>query len=323
MTGDPNSILPQIRDQLKPVLQALEAKIGHPVIAYILRDGAQVADDVYPSFCDTMRNMPATEEISVLIHTNGGQTETPYKLMSLLRNYADRVNVLIASKALSAGTHFAMGADKIIMTREAQMGPVDPSRQHPLLPKGDDDQPLYISVQDLRHCVEFIKREAGSDLSSDAFAHVISALFQQVHPLAIGSIEEAYALGKLVSRKMLEMHMDPQNDQATIAFLVNELSDGYKSHHFAYGYKEAKKIGLKVELAPPELEKLMTTTTFTLVNQDITGNINDVPGASLVFMGCLLSISGGAAFHMHIMTPVPDAQPAQMRSIGSQWVWVP
>lgn len=296
------------------LIQTLETKLGHPVIAYVLKDGAQIADDVYTSFCDIARNLPQIDKISLLVHTNGGQTETPYKIMTLLRNYAKEVDVLVAVKALSAGTHLAMGADHILMSRMAQLGPVDPNRQHPLLPLVNG-QRIAISVQDLRHCMEFLKKEANDNLSSDAFAQVISAMFQHVHPLAIGAIEESYALGKLVSQKMLEMHMDPQADGPKILSIVEQMSDGYKSHNFAFGVIEAERIGLKASLADAETERLMTQVLIALNGTQIEGTPQNAPKNRVAYMGVVASSMAGQAFHMHTLDPSGER-------LSAEWIYV-
>ena len=109
-----DQVMRQVEDLVRPLLVATESLVGHPVIAYVLKDGSQIADDVYPSFMDIVRNLSANNptKISVLLHTNGGQAETPYKIMTLLRNYVDEVDVLIAQKALSSGTSFARGCTR-------------------------------------------------------------------------------------------------------------------------------------------------------------------------------------------------------------------
>lgn len=303
-------------------LQALEAHLGYPVIAYVLKDGAQIADDVYACFVDVLRSLGNQQEIGLLVHTNGGQTETPYKLMSVLRAFNTKVNVLIPLKALSAGTHLAMGADRIQMTRAAQLGPVDPSRQHPLLPKDANGKPIAISVQDLRHCVAFIKREHVTELNGEAFAQVVSSLFSQVHPLAIGAIEESYALGQLVSRKMLEMHMDPTADKVQIDALVKQLSDGYSSHAFAFGQKEAESIGLKADLVDVITEDVMTQVAIAALNVQVEAIPNDNPHHKLMLGGLLLS-RGRTAYSMIRLAPAHGQAQGTMEALGSQWALLP
>lgn len=116
------------------------------------------------------------------------------------------------------------------------MGPVDPSRRHPLVPKEEQRSPvgggaepvltpIPISVQDLRHVLDFVKREMGEDLSPDAAARVYTALFDKVHPLAIGALEQSWALANQVTERVLSTHMDPDADADKIKALRDRLSD--------------------------------------------------------------------------------------------------
>lgn len=43
--------------------------------------------------------------------------------------------MLIPSHALSAGTLIAIGADRLVMTKQAALGPIDPSINNPLNPQ--------------------------------------------------------------------------------------------------------------------------------------------------------------------------------------------
>lgn len=134
------------------------------------------------------------------------------------------------------------------------LSPVDPSRRHPLLPQGPNGQQMAISAQDLKYAVEFIKREAGDEgLSGEAFGQVITALFDKIHPLAIGAIEQSYSLSRLITERMLTTHMNPETEKDAIQRIVDLMSDSYGSHSFPIGLREAEHLGLKVKRAPRDL----------------------------------------------------------------------
>jgi len=323
-TAAPITIADAVKAAVEPArvqMDELEKRLGYPLIAYVLHEGAQIADDVYGSLVDLLLRMPVLDEIGVIIHTNGGHTESPYKLMTVLRNFAPKVTVIVPVKALSAGTHFAMGADNILMTRFGQLGPVDPTRSHPLLEKDQDGNQLPISVQDLRYCIEFVKREAQTQqtqLSAEALAQIMSALFAKVHPLAIGAIEETYALGQIVSRKMLQMHMDPTNDSAIIESLVKELSDGYASHSMAFGVKEAQRIGLKAELVPPDIEKMLRDVVTRLGSMAVLSDPDEVTKITRTVRGVLLTVNQGTACLIWATKP-KDVKPSELELVASAW----
>jgi hypothetical protein len=224
-----------------------------------------IAFDAMPSFYDQLRAVGKHESIDLWIHSHGGATEVPWRIVQMIRCYCSAFGVLVTEIAQSAATHIALGADEIVMGPFSLLSPVDPQRQHPLLPKGVDpadpegkERTIPISVQDLKHAVEFIKREAGdAGLTGEAYAQVISALFDKVYPLALGAIEQSYALSKLITRRMLATHMDETEDADKIDSIVDALSDDYKSHQFPIGLPEARRLELKVVEAPDELYEAM------------------------------------------------------------------
>jgi hypothetical protein len=253
------------RSDVVPLIQKVEGLRGSRVITYYLHPGIHMAMDAIPCFYEQLRTVGKQDKIDLWLHSSGGQTEFPWRLVQMVRQHCKTFSVLVPELAQSAATHVALGADEIVGGPFTLLSPVDPYRQHPLLPKGVDlldpsaeDKPFPVSVQDLKHAVAFVKREAGEGgLSSEAFATVVSALFEKVHPLAIGAIEQSYELSKLITRRMLSMHMDEDADADEIERLTNALCDDYKSHNFPIGVTEAERLGLKVTMAPDDLHEAM------------------------------------------------------------------
>src|SRR5262249_5980758 len=104
---------------------------------------------------------------------------------------------------------------------------------------------------------EFLKREMGEDLTPDAAAVVYTALFDKVHPLAIGAMEQSWALSIQIARQALETHMDPKQDDKKIEHIVDRLSDYYKSHLYQVNRREAAQLGLPVVDASSQEEDAM------------------------------------------------------------------
>jgi len=218
--------------------------------------------DVIEQVYRQLKVIGRVEQLDLFLHSAGGQTEIPWRLITLIRDYCSRFCVLIPSLSHSAATHLAMGADEIVMGALSELSPVDPTRSHPLLPKASEEQPpAPASVQDLRHCVEFVKREIGND-SPEALAQILAVLFDKVHPLAIGAIQQSYELSRLISRKALETHMDPEEDKERISSIVEALSNGFYSHSYRIGWKEARDMGLKVTCADIHSELWMALETL-------------------------------------------------------------
>ncbi len=50
----------------------------------------------------------------------------------MLRMFCDELEVIVPARARSAGTLMCLGADKVVMTKQATLGPIDPSLTGPL-----------------------------------------------------------------------------------------------------------------------------------------------------------------------------------------------
>jgi hypothetical protein len=244
---------------VQQLIQALEQSRGSRVIIFWLTEHARVSEaQVIPLF-DILSSIGTAPKIDVVLYTKGGDAEVPWRIVSLVREFASHFSVLVPYRAHSAGTMIAMGADEIVMTPLSVLGPIDPSRSHPLLPRREGSPEAEpISVQDMRHAMKFIREATeGTPPSPEALAQIVTALFDKIHPLAIGAIEQSYALAKLVGTQCLGTHMNPSTDAAAIKSIVDKLCDDYKSHAYQINRSEAKKIGMKVTDATPSDQTIL------------------------------------------------------------------
>jgi len=242
------------------LITRLEAERNRPTVVYWLTTRARMSNAVETCFADQLESQDFADGLDLVLHTTGGDTEVPIRLVNLIREKASTFTMLVPSIATSSGTLFALGANEIQMGFTGSLGPIDPSRNHPLLPKRKaDSDPEPVSVQDMRHAMTFIRESVGDEvnMSSEAWAQIFAALFDKIHPLAIGAIEQAYALSKLVAKRCLESHMDAVNDAEEIERIIDTLCDDYKSHEYRIARSEAKQIGLKVVDPAPKVEEIL------------------------------------------------------------------
>ena len=116
----------------------LEEKLDSKLLVYITSDRpgfeASIAQDVIDKFINQLDKIGVTEKISLYLYTRGGDTAAAWNIINLLRQYCDTLQVVIPHKAHSAGTLISIGANSIIMTKQATLGPIDPSVNTPLNP---------------------------------------------------------------------------------------------------------------------------------------------------------------------------------------------
>lgn len=248
------------RAKVIELVKALEAERGNRVLIYWASMVARISESVVVPFYDQLRPKGKQKRVDVVLFTMGGDAEAPWPIVSMLREYCDELGVIVPHRAHSAGTLMALGADEIVMTPLGTLGPIDPTRTHHLLPKRKDaDISEPISVQDMRHAMEFVRTAFGptTTYTPEAMATILTELFDKVHPLAIGAIEQTYALAKLIAKQCLATHMDPATEGAKIDEITNQLCDAYKSHSYEINRKEARAIGLKATDASPTLETIL------------------------------------------------------------------
>lgn len=216
-------------------IAALENARGSRVLCLVYNETlevpAQLSFAVIPPFEQALRGIGHVRKLDLFLRCLGGMTEIPWRLVSLLREFTDELGVIVSKYALSGGCHIAIAADDLLMTPFSVLGSVDPTRNHPLLPKDADGKPIPTSVQDLKHCMEFISSQLGEEHDSQDLAQIISALFEYVDPLALGALEQAYSLSRLITAKVLKTHRQPL-DAAQIDNIVSFLSGKYFSHSF-------------------------------------------------------------------------------------------
>lgn len=176
--------------------------------------------------------------------------------MNLLRMFCDELEIMVPAKAHSAGTLMALGADKIIMTKQAALGPIDPSVQGPLgpqIPGAPPDARAPVSVEAIKGYLEFAKSEVGIN-GEEGLTRVLVDLAQKVHPLVLGQIFRTRSQIQYLARELLNYQTKDKKKQDKI---INFLTSESGSHDYTINRREAAKLGLAVEKPGNDLYKII------------------------------------------------------------------
>lgn len=223
----------------------------------------QIASDVIRLLRELLGPIGHVDKLDLILITRGGNTLTPLRLMSLLREFAAKVNVLVPYMAHSAGTLIALGADEIVMGAMGELGPVDPSvanQFNPILEQEDIQGTVItkprpripISVEDVTSYLNFAKSHAALDAAGMAQAY--SALTGKVHPLALGNILRHHNLIRHLAKTLLLMHMNSETDKEKLDSIVRKLTEELYSHEYTITRDEAARLGLKVAKPSEQVE---------------------------------------------------------------------
>ncbi|MDO8524655.1 MAG: hypothetical protein Q7R99_03430 [bacterium] len=255
----------------KQLIQKIEKLRNSRVITYLTSDRqgapgtptAKIAMDIVPIISKHLRAIGKTENIDLFLHSSGGDTMVPWRLVSMMREYCDKFSVLIPYKAHSAATMISLGADEIIMSDLSELSPIDPSTANVFNPS-DPQNPqnkIPISVEDVMAYFDLAKNKFG--IKNDAELAKIFGKFieanPQIHPLALGNVNRTHNLIRILAKRLLKSHKSPMKDDE-IDKAVDYFTEKLYSHQYFIGRKEAKEdLGLKaVSPADEELSKTMT-----------------------------------------------------------------
>lgn len=235
----------------------LEEKLNSKLLVYITSDRrgfeASIAQDVIDIFINQLDSIGITEKISLYLYTRGGDTAAAWNIVNLLRQYCDHLQVVIPHKAHSAGTLISIGANSIIMTKQATLGPIDPSVNTPLnppIPNAPPQNNYPVSVEAVKGYLAFAKEELA--IKDDvALSNIMMKLSESVHPLVLGQVYRARAQIKMLAEKLLTNQVtDSSKIKDIIAFLCSDSG----SHDYTINRREAKNsLGLNIEKPDDEM----------------------------------------------------------------------
>lgn len=242
------------------IYQKVEKLRGSRVIAFVTGDRpnmqAQIHNDAVDLFGDHLDELFPTKKISLILYTLGGATMAAWNLVNMLRMFCDELEIIVPNKARSAGTLMCLGADKIVMTKQATLGPIDPSLNGPLnpqIPGAAPDARAAVSVEAVKGYIEMAKSDFGVKSGAD-MAKILTDLSNKVHPLVLGAIFRSRSQIQSLAKELLKGQVkDAQKMKKIIDFLCSESG----SHDYTINRREAKVLGLSVENPSSELYALL------------------------------------------------------------------
>lgn len=271
----------------------LEEKLNSKVLVYVTSDRAgfeaSIAQDVIDLFINQLDSIGVQEKISLYLYTRGGNTAVAWNIVNLLRQYCDILEVVIPHKAHSAGTLISIGANSIIMTKQATLGPIDPSVNTPLnppIPNAPPQNNYPVSVEAVKGYLAFAKEELS--IKDDmALSNIMIKLSEYVHPLVLGQVYRARAQIKMLAEKLLTNQV---TDSAKIKDIISFLCSDSGSHDYTINRREAKDtLGLNVQKPDDELYAII---------KNIYDNISAELGFGIPFDPIALSQINGGAYNV-------------------------
>ena len=283
----------------------LETMLNSKLLVYITSDRpgfeAAIGQDTIDLFIYQLDKIGIVDKISLYLYTRGGDTAAAWNIVNLLRQYCDELQVVIPHKAHSAGTLISIGANSIIMTKQATLGPIDPSINTPLnppIPNAPPQNNYPVSVEAVKGYLAFAKEELSikDDL---ALSNIMIKLSEYVHPLVLGQVYRARAQIKMLAEKLLANQV---TDNAKIKDIIAFLCSDSGSHDYTINRREAKNaLGLNIEKPNDEMYNIIKSI-YDDISQELGFGVPFDPiavsqvngGAYNVTRALIESIEGGS-----------------------------
>jgi len=237
----------------------LERKRSSRLLVYVTGDRRQLEAQIHPEVLDFfvhhLDSIGDVPKISLLLYTRGGDTLASWSIANLIRQFCKHFEVIVPARAHSGGTLICLGADTILMTKQATLSPIDPSVQtplNPLIPGGPLNARIPVSVEAVNSYLELTREAVGrrGDLTS-----VLVQLSQMVHPLVLGQANRARSQIQMLARKLLSRQMRNEHGiRRVLQFLCSESG----SHDYPINRREARDdLRLNVEKPDDSLYQLI------------------------------------------------------------------
>lgn len=203
----------------------------------------QITHEEINGFMSVMHGMDWTKGLTLLMHTPGGVTNATETIVAYLRSKFDDIEVIVPTFAMSAGTMISLAADKIILGRQSQLGPIDPQ-----MPAGG----RMVSAIAILDQFERAKKEISEDRDQ---AHLWAPILPSLGPALLQEAQNAIDYSEQIVADWLEKYMfknitNPKQKALEVAKHFSRGSENghrKKSHGRRIDRDEARGQGLTIE----------------------------------------------------------------------------
>lgn len=241
------------RENRIALIKEIQQKRNSIVLVYITSDRpnlqTMISADIVPILHDHLLELNPKENsnIDLFIYSRGGDSDIPWSIVSMIREYCPKgsYNILIPYRAHSAASMIALGADEIVMTKKAELGPIDITiNDGPYNPsEKENHQRLPVSVEDVIGYFSLLSK-TGCEKEQDKTL-AFSQLTNQVHPLVLGTVSRLLDQTRLVAERLLNTRKKSFTEEENTQ-IVKKLSSEIYSHRHAISRTEAiTQLGLK------------------------------------------------------------------------------
>jgi hypothetical protein len=314
-----------LKDRLE-LYRQIEKERDSKLLVYITGDKpgmeTQISPEVHDMFLNHLDRFNLPKKVTLYLYTRGGDTMAAWSLINLLRQFCDDYEVIVPSKARSSGTLICLGANNIVMTKQATLGPIDPSLnshlnpQNPTFPQNPQAR-VPVSVESIKGYFDYAKEELKIN-GQDDLAKIFLNLSAQIHPIVIGNVFRSRQQILMLATNLLKKHFG--DDQEKMNKIISFLCSDSGSHDYPIFRREARELGLHIETPSMEFYKIIKETYDSIFKEleiNKVYNPNSILGdnnqaAYTVRRSLIESIDGGTDVFITEGQLIKNQTPVQM-----------
>ena len=199
----------------------------------------QITFEDLNGFMTAIHALDCSKGLTLVLHTPGGVTNAAESIVSYLGSKFTDIEVIIPAYAMSAGTMISLAANRIIMGRQSQLGPIDPQ-----MAIGG----AFLSARSLVDQFELAKQDI---LGNAALAHVWAPILASIGPALLQEARNALdyserMVATWLADRMFKAFTDPVAQGKTTAAHFNDAAT-HKSHGRRIDREEARANAVAVE----------------------------------------------------------------------------
>lgn len=261
-----------IPDEFAQLLVALQKELGIPIWMIIQGgDGrwSEINSGVAEAFFRQKQKLPNHTPIAVLIDSPGGYARYSYQIARILQRRCGAFYAIIPKQAKSAATLLALGATKIFMGEDAELGPLDAQVV-------DREREERVSALDEVQSIERLFAEALDAVDQSVIlllmrtgkktetllAPVMHFVSEMMQPLmekidAVHYTQMARALKVAEEYAIRLLKQTDSYDDEMAEKISRRLVENYPEHGFVIDAEEAADIGINIADPSTEAQALM------------------------------------------------------------------
>lgn len=266
-------------EKISKLSNTLAAQTDSDVFLYTGSIGSPIDNELLNKCSKTNRRKNAI----LILCTYGGDPDAGYKISRSFQQKYEKFTVLINGVCKSAGTLITVGANEIVMSDAAEIGPLDVQIGKKDELETDSGLTVLSAIKALEDKTfelfetSFLRLKARSsgritlksamEMANKLAIGTITPVMSQIDPMHVGEVSRAMNIGLEYGKRLDNKSKNCKFDTLT------QLANAYPSHGFVIDRDEVSKLFNKVrEPIPLEAELL-----------DELGNVSITPQGNTIF----------------------------------------